>query len=300
MNNVSVVADKKINTGFKLFESDVRRLVQLSLEQIQKTDTGTSHQQFFLKFENGTVAKSTLIEDIFIEDNLGSNKIIMLQVLTSNIEITDKDFENQNDKNSIIRITFNNLNSENNSESYAIRYKIGGFSRDWVMVTSSLIEERLTKLQRKRLKLTTRSLIPIVMVMTLIMLLLMLPNNESVNSFSNKLSTIESNYKAGKITNTNELIIAIEKAKDVKLNAYLSTKFIFMPVLLLALLLVNDMKIFSFNRLYPLYNFCWGDYLDEYKKIEKRRRFLIWLILGIIILGVAINLLSNIIWKNIN
>jgi hypothetical protein len=299
MNNISVEADKKINSGFKIFESDVRRLIQLALEQIQKSGSQNSFQQYILKFQNGTVAKTTNIEDIFIEDNLGSNKIIMLDILTLNENTPDDMGADSNVNNSLIRITLNDLNSDNNSESNAIRYKIRGFSRDWVMVTSSLIEERLIKFERKRYQILSKYVFTSIMLFMLIVLAFQFPSMNKDDVINDKLNAIEAAYRAGKIASTNELILAIEKSKILK-QSIVPTKIMVFPIILLALVLLSDLKIFSTNKLYPLYNFCWGDYLEEYKKIEKRRKFIIGLVIVTIVLGIAINLLSNVIWKKIN
>ena len=115
--------------------------------------------------------------------------------------------------------------------------------------------------------------------------------------FLKKLAKIEADHNQGKFVNTNNLIIAIEKAKGEKPEMKLLFKFLALPFILLILIVLFKEKPLIMNKFYPLYNFCWGDYLEEFNRIEKRRNVILWFIVSTLILGVVINLISNYIWE---
>jgi hypothetical protein len=48
-------------------------------------------------------------------------------------------------------------------------------------------------------------------------------------------------------------------------------------------------------RYYPVYNFCWGEYAEEFQRKESRRQF--WLV--IIIIGLVVSFLGSMFANNV-
>ena len=298
MTNISVQADKKFTQGFILTESDIRRLIQLASEQVQKTGVGTPKHMYVIKFENGTIAETPDIEEIFVEDNLGSNKIIMVEIFIAG-EINQENYLDYPHKNSsFIRIIFNDIEAANNNEQTPISYRINGNERDWVMVTSSLIEERILKTKRRRFSMGSRYLIMLSFLASMVIFMFILMSKTERNlPFRTKLSEIEKAVNSGSIKNSNELILQIEKARIEQNTISSITWYFFFPATLLLIYIVSEFKLFNRLKLYPLCNFRWGDYEKKFDAIERRRKFILGFILVTIIVGIAINLTSTMIWN---
>ncbi len=52
-------------------------------------------------------------------------------------------------------------------------------------------------------------------------------------------------------------------------------------------------------KYYPAYNFYWGNYMEVFDKKEIARKLILGILLGTVILGIVVNLLSNVIWEKI-
>ncbi len=144
MNFINVISTKTLEKGFVLIESEYRRIIQLIEEQMKKVEnTQEAKMKFVILFENGTIAESNDVDSIFNLENTGSQKIIMLG---AEIEMKEDD-----KVTSGIKLIFTNPNSQNNKGAKPIKYSIKGLSRDWVMVSTSLIEERLQKVTKRNL-----------------------------------------------------------------------------------------------------------------------------------------------------
>jgi hypothetical protein len=280
MENIFVESNKTYKQGFILTEQEFRRIIDIISEQLKKSVKKEEPKlNYLVKFENGVIAKTESLEEIFNLENGGIGEIIRVQ-------ITGEIGENEN--NHIISIIFKNTNSENESSNTApINHIIKGKSRDWVFVTSSLIQERINKLKQSGV-ITKMHSRPENESMILISILLFLLTTISFLwkyfiSGKNYIEQIETKWKANEISDPIEVLIAFEKNKDTLQNEPL--KYI-MGTFFIFLIIFYSIKSFT-KKYYPSYNFCWGDYLEEYSKKEKFRKgfftvFLIGLIVSII------------------
>ncbi len=58
MNNVEAIAGNKYNFGFLLSESELRRIVELTKEQLLKIDSNYNNtEEYQIIYANGTIAK---------------------------------------------------------------------------------------------------------------------------------------------------------------------------------------------------------------------------------------------------
>lgn len=286
MKQLYVEANKSFKIGFVLPEPELRRFNDLIREQVKKINSEPKiSYAYILKFQNGIVAETDNIDIVLEQENEGSKKIISL-------EIIGKDqLENT------ISIDFHNIDSDNVQSDNSIKYNIRSTDRDWVFVTSSQIEERINKIKRKKIsfgksKLISNLMFPIILlVVTLIM---MLSVTTSISKKENYLPDIRFKYESGKITSTDELILLLEESKVKQLKNLNFIEVMYMPGIIFGLFIILLIGIYLYTwKLYPLYNFCWGEYLDVFKKIEtSRKTFNTVVIIGLIV-SVAGGIIAN-------
>jgi hypothetical protein len=311
MNNLYVEADKSFQHGFLLSESELRRITQLMIEQLKKEGCQDIFHNFFIKFENGTIAETENIDQIFSIENSGSNKIVYLSAVFQNIPIDRKNTEiDDKNINAIsFSITFNDIDSENNSSTKPIRYIIKGKSRDWVMVSSSLLEERINKVKKKSfIPKAVRKAFLLLLMLSLMMAMfyiLLKPDfcvsckNEALSS---TITEIEEQSKNNPSTSVIDAILKIEKSKITQ-DKSRSPKILWLPMgfmFLFLLITVFESWISStVKRMYPNYNFYWADYIEEYNKREKFRKSVITFLVITLIIGIGVNLASSFIWQKL-
>jgi hypothetical protein len=277
MKQLYVEANKSFKLGFVLTEPEIRRFNDLIREQVKKINAEpVISYTYNLKFQNGIVAETDNIDSVLEQENESSKKIISL-------EIIGKDqLENT------ISIDFHNLDSDNIQSDNSIKYNIRSTDRDWVFVTSSQIEERINKIKRGNFsigknKLLGRLIFPFGGLLALLVMMFSL-----INSISNRdsyLPDIKLKYDSGEIKNTDELILAIEHAKNQQLQHLDLVDVFYFPGIILGGLIIILICFYIYTwRLYPLYNFCWGEYLDVFKKKEtSRKTFNTVVIIGLIV-----------------
>lgn len=126
-----------IDSGFILGEKGLRRIIDTAKEQLNKAGAEEIYQEYEVKYENGVIEKFPVIQEVLDLDNIGSSKICSLSL---KLGIANQD--------STIELTFSNPNEEKKSDS--IYYSITGVDRDWLFVTISQIEERISPVERSK------------------------------------------------------------------------------------------------------------------------------------------------------
>lgn len=288
MNQLYVEANKSFNYGFILSESELRRFNDLIREQIKKINSEpTINFNYLLKFQNGVVAETDNIDIVLGQENEGSKKIISLEV-------------NGSDQlDNIISIDFYNTDSDNIQSDYSVKYNIRSTDRDWVFVTSSQLEERIQKIKRQNFspkgKYSSRffSLI-IPLIVTLVFMISMLSNIVNREDY---LPNIKEMYKRGEIKNTNELIFIFEEAKHKQMQDLNFGEMFYLPGIFIGGLIILFISFYLYVwKLYPLYNFCWGDYLEVFKKKETARKTFN----TVVIIGLLVSVIGGIISNFLN
>lgn len=307
MEQLSVESNKSYFHGFILKESDLRRILDLINDQLKKLATGTITYSYILKFENGAIATTDDIETVLKQDNEGSSAIVRLEIEGKHSnDLTD----------TLIQLSFRNLDSSNESGDIPIKHIISGKSRDWVFVTSSLIEERINKIKRKSLdkvgergfsRLFIKLLAPFFMMFFFMIVLFSLPDSvkDSTKSRITHIEQLEKKWKNKTITDPIELILDIHKFDIIEKTKFDSSNFILQffftkPIIVYYVSIIFIfISFYFFSKYYPVYNFAWGGYLEVFNKKENNRKFAIGIIIGTIMLGIIVNLLSNYIWEKI-
>lgn len=303
MKNLYVESNKSYYQGFILNEQDLRRLVDLINDQLLKVskDNSSIVTEYTLKFENGTIAKTDNIENVLEQENSGSSEIIRLGI---NASVQDKD--DTNDKNNKIGIEFRNVDSSNEASDTPIIHKIIGVSRDWVFVTSSLIEERIIKIKRFSVnqigekgigKLAFKLLSPIILLGFMLGMLFFMPSSLKKRALDKQelFEKISISWRNGEIEDPIEVILKFEEFEINRLKDNEELSQVFSPMLSLfaviaGLLLLLFLVYYFLTRYYLVYNFCWGEYLEKFNKKESFRKT----VFVVIIIGLLVSTIGGI------
>jgi hypothetical protein len=281
METISVEPSKTYRFGFILTEQELRRLIGVISDQLIKIIPDAKViQSYSIKYQNGAIAETSSIDHVLAQENSGSAQIVRLKI-------------NATAENSaaIIAVEFINADKEEESGLISIKQKISGKSRDWVFVTSSLVQERLTKIKRfapnqmAKSKFLAALLFPVFILLTLLFTAFLSGNRAEY------IDKIEALWKKGTLKDPIEAIILFERNRS-NFDRYAVVKPIIYPIIVMAVFVL----IYAFfYKYYPVYNFCWGDYLQLFEKTESKRKF--WLI--VILVGLLISVLGSLIANSI-
>jgi len=292
---MDVESKKSYNFGFVMKESDLRRLVDTISEQFRKLESSVQAQKrFSLKFKNGAIADNLSIDEVLAQENSGSGRIIRLYYEEVLIEGGSPPTR--------VSIEFINLDAEEERGNISVKFAVHGHDRDWVFVTSSLLDERIDRLKRfalNQLGETPRTKVAFKLLSLVFPLVLLLVMMFSAQSSVTRLQTgnngavdrIESRWKAGDLKDPVEAIIILDRERiirerDFKIADVLPLKLIGGAI---AGLVVLGVLFLFLLRYYPVYNFCWGEYLETFTRREAARRF--WLI--VILVGFVVSFVAS-------
>lgn len=312
--------------GFVLTEAELRRILGTIEDQLRKISADAHiHRNFSMKFRDGTLAITSSLDEVLMQENIGSSQIVRLTIECS---------LNQNTHTNSISIEFVDLSSEDDPQAKPISYAVKGESRDWTFVTSSLVEERLLKIERLPLTLFlggdrkgVSSPYFILFLAGLIVALVYLTVSSYINPYSDeslrreqpsnvlivsdKLESalrekatrdpIEAILLRDKLVENLEMEREIawksyEDRRDRDIKEYYNRRFLSL-VYLPAFMLILPLGLYvlrKFVRAYlPAFNFCWGDYLDVFNKKESQRRFILVVLLAGLVLSFLGGVLAN-------
>ncbi|MUH35888.1 hypothetical protein D9O36_08555 [Zobellia amurskyensis] len=299
MEQILVESSKTYKQGFLLKEQDIRRIISLSKDQFSKISSEKVEYKFTLQYFNGAVANTDNIESVLKQENEGSSSIVRLDIQAN---------QKTDGEDAFIGIYFRDIENDDESGFKPVKHIIKGQSRDWVFVTSSLIEERIVKIKKRGFKFSSifgKFFSPIFMLIFMGALFSSTPN-VAENRTSKQLElikNIEKKWKANEITDPIEVIIQIEKNKNsesvtvtnIFSELFLSKNFL----LIIGITILIIFFLYFYTKFSPRFNFYWGGYIEKYDKKESTRKLVLGLFFGTIILGVIINLLSSFIWEKI-
>ncbi|VXB04062.1 hypothetical protein [Chryseobacterium sp. 8AT] len=300
MEQIIVNSNKTYNHGFLIKEQELRRIVDLMADQHKKTSDSPIKFLFNMKFSNGAVEITDNIDDVLNLDNEGSSGIKSLEIAS-----TQKNNEAENE----IKVKLQALDNEHYYDEKPIKYIIRGQSRDWVFVTSSLIEERIAKIKKRNFLFdhdTKRVLrtfsIPIITVLFILGVLISM-YSRSANLKEAQLKTItkiEKQWYNKKLLDPVKVIIELEKSRAQNNENIITFNDIFLSktfITIFFLFTLGYVSFYLYSKFNPIYNFYWGGYIEVYEKKESRRKLLVSVVIVTLILGIGVNLLSNYIWQ---
>jgi len=286
METVGVESSKSYHFGFILTESEIRRLIDVITDQFTKIN---SQDQVVLRlnttFKNGAIAETNSLDEILTQENTGSSEITRLKIEASL----------ENDELNGISVEFVNVDAEEQTNSVSIRQQVHGVSRDWVFVTSSLIEERITKLKRFALnqlgKTPLTKVIMSLLVPGIMMLILLFATNSVTDDMTTGTNKVEELWKKGQLKDPVEAIIMLEKCRNNLTPLGILKKPVTVLILVSLPLILTYMFLLKY---YLVYVFCWGDYKELFEKKESIRKF----VLGAVVIGLIVSVVGGLIANN--
>lgn len=298
---MDVESRKAFHYGFILREADLRRLVDTITDQFRKlVESSAPSNRFKLKFRNGVVADNLSVDDVLNQENSGPGQILRL-AYTCDVDATNLAAAH-------VALEFINADEDDEPGYVSIRFHVFGHDRDWVFVTSSLIEERIERLRRwaanqlgagHRRNPFTRvafALIPFLLGILFLTGVGALSTSGYTTRKEVTIRKLTADWKAGKLKDPVAVILAIQSAEVQDLNGL---PWQAVPWRLIGFILGGMLLLTAFSkflvRYYLVYNFCWGEYLDWFNKREAARKF--WL--TVIAAGFLISFLASILANRI-
>ncbi|MGD0037332.1 MAG: hypothetical protein ABSC53_08575 [Bacteroidota bacterium] len=285
METTLVESKKSYRHGFILTEQELRRLIDVIHEQLSKANSVEKISDCFLiKYRNGIVAETHSIDEVVQQDNTGSRQIVYLQL---------KSDLGKAKRSTRIIISLIEANEKEEGDSVTIRQRISGASRDWVFVTSSLIEERILKIKRfspnQILSSTAFSFFSPIAIALILMFSILFYLPSLTERGKHTADLIEQKWKSGQLKDPIEAIIMTQRTTE---DMTLLT--LFKPgIYIIAALIIIYLLFRLVMRYYPIYNFCWGDYLQQFNQKESRRKFILGGILLALIISIAGSLIAS-------
>ncbi|MGO9404889.1 MAG: hypothetical protein ACLPVW_15610 [Terriglobales bacterium] len=274
---------KTFTHGFVLTEPELRRIVDSISEQFGKLSSEHKPDiSYRMTFKNGVIADTGSLDDVLSQENAGSGLILRLSIKAV---LQTKPTE------TVVTMEFLNADAEDEPGYTSVRALVRGLSRDWVFVTSTMLDERIAKVKRFAFnqlsgKGPSRTLFRLsapVLALFGALLAALLPFRSPSPSL-----VLEQARKSGEIRDPIDAIIMAER---LRYNAAQPASALGKAALAVGGVLLLFLLVLGFiARYYPIYNFCWGDYLDVFQRKESRRKF----ILVVVVLGVLISCIGGI------
>ncbi|MGI2114426.1 hypothetical protein ACRN9G_12635 [Shewanella frigidimarina] len=315
-----------VNNGFVLNEKYLRRLLDVSKEQLSKASDGEEYQKFEVKYTNGAIEIFDCIENVLELDNSGASKICYLSI---NMGIVDQNYK--------IELKFVDITEDSSTDS--IRYSVTGEDRDWLFITISQIEDRISLIERNKKWVVSCRLHDLMMFflfgITISLFYVLVSINDNgirvyshqydkkwqdfvevdykVNDKLRELSVNNPNLKPVEVFYEYQLILAkyeaikIDAIKKLETEANLwadktngsrssaGIRLIFIIICGALPAIVYYLYAVSVRKLYPVYVFCWGDNKDIFEKVERRRGFILVSVILTFTLSVAAGLFLDLI-----
>lgn len=284
---------KAFRNGFLLTEQEFRRMHDSMTQQIKKVVGQDNFSTAFeLKFRNGAIAETSLLDDVFSQENSGTASIHRLRM---------KLIENKDEYPHVISVEFTNVDAEFDlSLVPSIEYLIIGNDRDWVFITSSQIDDRISKIKRfaPNQLATRKGFFVTAFLMFFISLLISVLTLSSVGKDTRTLRALDvvsEQWKSGEIHDPVEALLAIEKVKadpSIGTAQILHEPTAFIPFAILVFLMLGVIIWWFF---FPIYNFYWGDYIKIFDRKQSIGKFILVGIFISIVISVFSNYLTTLI-----
>jgi len=308
MKSIAVEAKKTFTHGFVLNEADLRRFLDLFDTQLQKLALDEPLTcTYSVKFKNGVLAETPDIDQVLEQENSGSGKIVRLGI---------KYRHSKEDSPIAANLDFVNSDEDDEPGAISIRYSLRAEDRDWVFVTGSLLSERIEKIKRFApnqlggqggARSVYRLLVPlglvVVMLGFLFAMLSAIGNVAKKQTEGTQLSEIlQKGVDDGSLKDPVAVLIQIQKhqesrRKELDFSSIMSESFLVIGVVVAALpLALLLLAVVFIIRYYPIYNFVWGDYVQEFQRRESARKF--WFV--VIGVGIVVSCIGGLIANRIN
>jgi len=274
---------------FLMSEQELRRIVDSLIQSFKKISPDEKPlTEFEVKYKNGAISQPSSIDEIVTEENIGSGLITRL-----NVHIQNKAEE----PNYLATIEFINPEIENERYDVSIRYTLTGDDRDWVFISSSELEERLSRIRRGKIYdwiiniQNSETSIVLYGLLLLVGMLLGIFGNSRPSNLQITIDQLNSDWHQGKITDPIEMMLKISEAQALEQSKPLS---MISPMIVgmgagigIAILLYAFLK--SIVYFFPPYNFNWGEYMKFFQRRESLGKFVYVGVILTVILSIVAN-----------
>jgi hypothetical protein len=273
-------AQKRYYSGFNVSEQELRRLVDTVSTQFTKPPcTGASHLRVMVKFKNGATSEATSLDDLFRLENAGSEAVERV-----GLHFCDKPEDARYTVDLILaRAGFDD-------EDEPLKYSITGDDRDWVFVTSSLLEERIGRVRRMgwHNALWSRRVFPFLVMA--VFFISMLFGMTSISSLGERrghvVDSLESQWKQGTLQDPILFMLRLERARSSDEEKLTVRRILVYPWLVTS----GAVLIFYLiGRARPAHTFYWGDAAARYD----RRMKVLYFVVVVIILGTVLSVFGS-------
>lgn len=248
-------------------------------EQIRKVaERETSQSHLELKYRNGVIATFDTIDEVVSQENIGP-----ATVHRRKLQFVDAPASPAH----LAYVEFVNVDEESGEAPITVRYNVKGESRDWVFVTSSLIEERIKLVRRFAPNQiggqALRLMLPFLMVVGILVSFTTVQRGRH-----STLPLVEAAWREGALTDPIKALIMIEQAK----LTVTPIEFLWRPFAWIAGILATfTLILMFFVRYYPVYVFNWGDYNQVFESRERTRKY----VLSVVIVGLIVSVAAGLI-----
>lgn len=142
---IQVESRRTYSHGFVLKEAELRRIVESISEQFQKLPEPEIPLKitYTMTFRNGVIADTDSLDEVLSQENEGSGRIVRLRMEFDRSRIP---YRIKTDTS--VMLEFIDADVEDEPREVSLRFLIRGKTRDWVFVTSTILEERIAKIKR--------------------------------------------------------------------------------------------------------------------------------------------------------
>jgi hypothetical protein len=279
-------SERTFEHGFLIDEQNVRRVFELCRKRMElRVPAVQVKTKLSIKFRNDAIASPTTIDEILTLENVGSKGIVKLRI----------EFDDGKQKpDEAIVIEFQDTSGAS-TKNKPVSYSIVGGDRDWVFVTKSELDERISQLKTLSLEGFAdwvRPAFTVIMVGSVIVGM----------SYAAKATEAETDHARRDLRSTRDRLKAeganpfdavfavSEVALERKPNTGMS--YVMVPLILITIFsvfisAVRPSRILA--ALFPSYHFYWGGYIQPYEKRKTRANFVI----VVIVVGLIISVLGN-------
>lgn len=317
---MNVQSRRSYPSGFTITEAELRKLLEIIREQFAKLGTSApTNTSITVDYAGGAKAECQNIEEILATENYGSSRIVDLRIATSLSE---------NAKLASIIIRFANPLESHLEPQSAVSLFVEGDSRDWVLITTEAIEERLNKVRTPRLQRWFHNVPTLVYAGLFYVLFLTafwtridrsepgFPESYPELSDQDRNRIADEFESAIKTQNITDPISALVKLEHIRAdnrrdpdqykkrvtewqlrreNWQQRHKPLPFAVYITLITLIPVGLVYLLSRFvrhfYPAYNFSWGDYVEYLKKRQARGNF----ILVVIVIGIIVSVVGGVI-----
>ncbi len=134
---------KPFTYGFILSEQELRRIHDTMVQQMKRTGKSDFGSFFEVTYKNGVRTEKASLDEITLENNRGEWMIQGLKMAVfSHFPLRETQIEIE------FRVPPPPPSRESNLRPYSVQYYVVGDERDWVFLTSSLLDDRLASIKQ--------------------------------------------------------------------------------------------------------------------------------------------------------